>query len=196
MFRFNDPLLARKFAMNGLTLWLDEDKEFGVHYQDYALTHMLLNSDPRQLMRGQISREAFIPKGSFALINEDKTWETEHLAAFSLNAEFEQVNGLYCFEFSIPLTAQEDKINLSAEKIIPVGIELSAVSEEVQKALKEKREQGMQGRSGGRGKSGMNGGMGGGMGGRGGGQRAGRRPLEQQMDFDGKEIWLDVVLAK
>ncbi len=194
MFRFNNPALARKCSLNGLTLWLDEEKKTGINYQDYTLTDMLLNSDPRELMNWPDNRGVFIPGGSFSLINEDRTWESELIPAFDLNAQFELVNGLYCFEFSIPLLARTDKINLSGKKMIPLGVELSAVSDEIKNALKKKRDQRMQSWPSGndaRGGSMRGGGKRGG--GRGGNRKRTDRP---NMDFDGKEIWFDIILEK
>jgi uncharacterized membrane protein YgcG len=198
MFRFNDPSLARKFSTNGLTLWLDEEKEMGIHYQDIKLTDRLLNANPKQIRKRPI-REAFFPEGAFSITQNDKSLETENLSEFGIEAQFEYVNGLYCFEFSVPIGASADEIHLAGKEIIPIGIELAEVSDEVKKALEEKRGQGKSG--GGMSGGGKGGGMrGGGRGGRGGGKGGGggksSRTDQPIMDLAGKEIWFEIKLAK
>jgi hypothetical protein len=105
-------------------------------------------------------------------------------------------NGIFCFEFSIPLTGEEGSsfyLNLSNQNTIKVGLEIIGMSEEEQEKLKaemeERRNLMQSGDMGGRSGGGKRGGM------RGGGKRGGGNQ-SQMPDMDGEEYWISVLLAK
>lgn len=203
MIRFNDESLARMFSMRGFTLWLNEEdeeqKQIGIHYRDDSMRHRFM-AERRDRYRErdqdeQISSELPKPKGKFTLAKNDSLTiiPLRDIAAFEAAADSK--DGIFCYEFSIPLTSAEGSpyyLNISNQKIIKVGLEIVGMSEEEKENLKaemEERQKSMQGGDmGGRSRGGMKGGM------RGGGKRGGgNRP--QMPDMDGEEYWITVQLA-
>ena len=201
--RFNDERLAHMFSMRGFTLWLNEEgeeqKQIGIHYRDDSMRDKYLAEQRDRNREGNqdehISSELPKPKGKFTLAKNDSLTiiPLRDIAAFEAAADSK--DGIFCYEFSIPLTCAEGSpyyLNISNQKIIKVGLEIVGMSEEEKENLKaemEERQKSMQGGDmGGHGRGGMKGGM------RGGGKRGGgNRP--QMPDMDGEEYWITVQLA-
>ena len=204
MVRFNDQRLAQTFAMRGFTVWVNaedqEEKTLGIHYKDENLKDLAMsrrfNRRPDKDRGGNNPPQAPEPKGQFTLAKNDSLTgiSIKETAGFYASAGYE--DGLYCYEFSIPLTPTEGSVNylkISAANKIRIGLEISGLSEEEKKEIEEqmaeRRGSGM--RDGGMGGDRRGGGMpGGGM--RGGGMRAGNRSMP---DMDGEKIWISVTLA-
>lgn len=195
MFRFNDQVLARKFALRGLTLWLDEEKQTGINYRDENLH--FFPGRPRKDKK--IIKQAYSPNGAFKLIKKDSLIDPSLDDYPNLKASFSLNDGLYCFEFMLPLNNNSPMSITPQDNEITIGIELAELSQDIRKQMKEKmKPQRPPGGMGGGQRGGMPGGMGGMQGRRKGGQRpAGApNPHGQQVDFSGKEIWFDVILEK
>ena len=138
---------------------------------------------------------SYEPKGQFTLAKNDSLTGIflDDIIGFEASAGYS--DGLYCYEFAVPLTQMEETpyyLDISNTESILIGLEISGMSEEEKEKLKEemanRRGSGMRG--GGRG--GRSGGGRGGGGMRGGGMRSGGR---QMPDMDGKEYWITVMLA-
>ena len=202
MIRFNDERLARMFSMRGFALWLNgkEDKEIGIHYRDDSMRDQFMadmrnrSRENRDIEKRQI--KPVKPAGKFHLAKNDTLTSIQLKDVPGFDAAADEYNGIFCFEFSIPLTGESGSpfyLNKSNSQTIMVGLEILGMSDEEQEKLKadmEERRSAMQG--GGRGGPGT-GGMRGGR--RGGGMRdGGSRP--QMPDMDGEEYWISVNLAK
>jgi hypothetical protein len=207
MIRFNDEKLARMFSMRGFVLWLngadEEEKQIGIYYRDEVLRHKFLaemrkrTRDNRNDQRKQF--ESLKQTGKFHLAKNDTLTSIRLKDIPGFAAAADQNNGIYCFEFSIPLTSESGSpfyLKTLTDGSIKVGLEIVGMSEEEQEKLKEEMEErrsAMEGGSrGGPGRSGMQGGARGGR--RGGGMRGGdSRP--HMPDMDGEEHWISVKLA-
>ncbi len=198
MIRFNDERLARMFSMRGFTLWLNEEgeeqKQIGIHYRDDSMRHRFM-AERRDRYRErdqdeQISSELPKPKGKFTLAKNDSLTTIPLRDITTFEAAADSKDGIFCYEFSIPLTSAEGSpyyLNISNQKTIKVGLEIVGISEEEKENLiaeMDERRKSMQGgKVSGRGRGGMKGGM------RGGGNRP------QMPDMDGEEYWITVQLA-
>ncbi|KAA3611290.1 MAG: hypothetical protein D8M58_15080 [Calditrichaeota bacterium] len=183
MFRFNDQRLARMFASRGVYLWLDKEKETGIMYRD----ENLFPNPGQRRNRGDI-QQGYFPNGTFIVQKKDTVIEQSLKSYPNLEAAFNLNDGLYCFEFKLPLNSTSPVTFISDDNELKVGIELAEVSEEVRSQMEQQR-QGARGSA----MSGGRSGGGRGMGGRG-GMRGGGRPAQPKTDFDGKEIWLNIIL--
>jgi len=195
MLRFNDSKLAGMFAMRGVTLWFNDKKEkektIGIHYEDESVRSGVW---ARGRARGRdenlnmdINQKAINANGEFTLARDDSLTgiTLDELAGWEAAAGYD--DGLYCFEFAVPLTSQKGGVyflDAQNSKQIKIALEIASMSEEEIKAMKERMEQmrGSGGKSGGRGSGGMAGGM--------------RGAGPQMPDTDGEEIWITVTLAK
>ncbi len=199
MVRFNDQRLAQTFAIRGFTVWInaenEEDKTLGIHYKDENLKDLAMsrrfNRRPDKNRRGNIPQHAPEPKGQFTLAKNDSLTGIliKDIEGFYTSAGYE--DGLYCYEFSIPLTPTNgslDYLKIFDEKEVMIGLEISGLSEEEKKELKEQMDEGRGSgmRSGGKGRGGPGGGR------RGGRMRSGNRSMP---DMDGDENWICVILA-
>ena len=204
MVRFNDQRLAQTFAIRGFTVWVNaedqEEKTLGIHYKDENLKDLAMsrrfNRRPDKDRGGNSLLQAPEPKGQFTLAKNDSLTgiSIKETAGFYASAGYE--DGLYCYEFSIPLTPTEGSVNylkISAANKIRIGLEISGLSEEEKKELKEqmadRSSAGMRGGGMDRGRPGA--GMPGGRM-RGGGMRGVNRSMP---DMDGEENWISVSLA-
>ena len=202
--RFNDERLARMFSMRGFTLWLnDEDSEnklIGIHYRDDSMRDRFMaerGDHNRERNQGeQKYPDPQKPKGKFTLAKNDSSTTIPLGDITAFEAAADSKDGIFCYEFSIPLTGTEGSVyylNPSNQKTIKVGLEIVGMSEEEKENLKAEMEEQRKSRQGsdmgGRGRGGMKGGM------RGSGMRGGgNRP--QMPDLDGEEYWISVQLAK
>lgn len=197
MLQFREDGLARKINTRGFTIWLnsegDDEKVFGIHYEDRALMESILNNiaegkgRPNQDDKNSEFKKAVDLSGSFVLIDEEKYIISDN-GQNGIYADAQYDQGNYCFEYKITKDANSiipERFNLSLESELEVCIEIAAVNEEFKEKMEEKM------------KSGMSGGMRGG-GRRGGGMgrppRGGRGNMTQ--DMDAQEIWISVELAK
>ncbi len=202
--RFNDQQLARMFSMRGFALWLngadEEEKQIGIYYRDEALRHKFLG-EMRKRARdnsNDIRKQIKSPEqtGKFHLAKNDTLTPIPLKDIPGFDAAADQKNGVYCFEFSIPLSSENGSpyyLKKLTDGSIKVGLEIIGISEDEKEKIKaemEEQRSAMQGRSrGGPGMGGMKGGR------RGGGMRGGgNRP--QMPDMDGEEYWISVQLAK
>jgi uncharacterized membrane protein YgcG len=201
MIRFNDERLARMFSMRGFTLWFnennDEEEQIGIHYRDDAMRDQFRSLSRKNNRNSQYedqqSPRLQKPKGDFTLANNESLFIMPLTDQPGFNAAADENEGIFCFEFSIPLTPESGSphhLKTSDLQQIKVGLEIAGMSEEEKENLKaemEDRRGSMQGSGkGGRGMGGMRGG-----GRRGGG--GGNRP--QMPDMDGEEYWISVKLA-
>lgn len=205
MIRFNDENLARMFSMRGFALWLnekgEEEKQIGIHYRDESMRdQFIVDTRKRSRENRDDENKQPIPKkpdGKFHLAKNDTLTSIRLKEVPGFKAAADQNNGIYCFEFSIPLISEigfSENFNLSTDGSIKVGLEIVGMSKEekeIMEAQMEERRNAMQGggRGGGRSGGGLKGGM------RGGGRPGGgERP--QMPDMDGEEYWISVNLAK
>ena len=213
MIQFREDQLARKINTRGFTIWLnsegDNEKSFGIHYEDRQLMDKMLNDMadgkgvPNREKRNSDFNKTVEFSGTFALVDKDINILSENgQNGFYAKALYDQ--GSYCFEYKMTLDANEtnpELFNLSLESDLKVGIEIASISDEFKEIMKEKMEEKMKSSmkpsggisGGGRRGSGMRGGgkSGGGMGGPSGGG------IENTMkDMDAQEIWLSVELVK
>ncbi len=174
MIRFNDESLARMFSMRGFTLWLNEEdeeqKQIGIHYRDDSMRHRFMaERSDRYRERDQdeqISSQLLKPKGKFTLAKNDSltTIPLREITVFEAAADSK--DGIFCYEFSIPLTSAEGSpyyLNISNQKTIKVVLEIVGMSEEEKENLiaeMDERRKSMQGgKMSGRGRGGMKGGI-------------------------------------
>jgi hypothetical protein len=208
MIRFNNERLARMFSMRGFALWLneegEEEKQIGIYYRDDSMRSQFMADMRNRFRENQDDEKKQIgsvkPAGKFHLAKNDTLTSIQLKDVPGFDAADGEKNGIFCFEFSIPLSSESGSpfyLNKNNSQTIMVGLEILGMSEEEQEKLKadmEERRSAMQGGSRGNpGMGGMQGGMRGGR--RGGGMRGGgSRP--QMPDLDGEEYWISFVLAK
>jgi hypothetical protein len=202
--RFNDERLARLFSMRGFALWLNEedseDKQIGIHYRDDLMRDRFILEQSRHSrnsndMNQQSSRSPK-PKGIFKVAKNDSLTSIPLKDFPVFDAAADERDGIFCFEFSIPLTPESGApyyLNLTGQIKIKAGLEIVGMSEEEKENLKaemEEQRNSMKGENvGGRRGGSMRGGI------EGGGRRGGgKRP--QMPDMDGEEYWISVQLAK
>jgi uncharacterized membrane protein YgcG len=199
MIRFNETGLARMFSMRGMILWLndenEEEKKIGFHYKERFTREQRNGIMDRKRFNGNGNQNAEIPtsippQGSFLLAINYSIIEKSIEKIDGLAAATGYENGLYCYEFGIPLVSTDNLpyvLNVSAKKEIKIGMEILAISAEERAKMKEKMAE--------RGSGGMRGGgMKGGGGRRGGGMRGGGG-MQAMPDMDGEEFWMTVHLA-
>jgi hypothetical protein len=199
MVRFNDQQLARMFSMRGTTVWFNDANEkenkIGIHYVDRSLRRLDFNRPQRQEANAEressFQAQAIIPKGQFTLAKNDSLTDISLTSIEGINAAVDYQDGLYCYEFGIALKQEKDSpyyLNISDDKMIKIGFEVSPMSEEEREKLKQemnkRRGSGMRG-------GGLKGGR------RGGGMSGGgmRSPERGMTNMDGVGFWLTVVLA-
>jgi len=212
MIQFREDQLARKINTRGFTIWLNsegnEEKSFGIHYEDRALMESILNNlaEGKGRLNSDDKNSEFNKtvelRGTFALIDEEKNVISDN-GQNGIYAKALYDQGIYCFEYKVTFDANEinpELFNLSLESELEVGAEIAAVSEEFKEIMQEKMSERM--KSGIRPGGGMSGGMRGG-GRRGGGRRGGgmdgsRSGGRENMakDMDAQEIWFSVELSK
>jgi len=186
VFSFSDSHLAGMIACRGVTLWLDEDKKFGLEYRDPSTPNEFKIPDANEL---------YVPKGNFTAVSQDSVIAPDLTNYPNLNAKLGLDKGLYCFEFSMPLQPDD---NLAVLKNTLVnegsfGFELVGMSDEQKEKMRERRSEKKS-------DGGLAGSIFGGReanpGGRMGGRRGQGRGPENFRGFEGKEIWIEVVVAK
>jgi len=193
MFRFNDNRLASMISSRGGTIWIGQNKHFGIHYINESMRDLMFNSSGRK--PGQPDREErFQPAGTFSIVGNDSVWTPDMEQYPSLEADFKMNDGLYCFEIKIPFKHKDDIkiLNKNPGDNIEIGFELAPIDENMKKQMDDQMKQRRGEKPEGMPPDGLPGGgrRGGGM--RGGGQHSGNR----EMNFDAKEIWFEVTLVK
>jgi hypothetical protein len=197
MIRFNDQHLAEMMAIRGFTLWAndpdEEEKLWGIHYQDPSLREKFMNRPHRGRRQGDQQNDPFRktipPNGRFTVVRHDTESEPDVRDCDGLNAAAGLEGGLYCFEFSLAFQGAASlsyHLNSSPGKSIKVGFEIAGVSEEEQERIKEemaerREEMGEE-------RDGMRDGRRGEIGGRPGGSF-------YMPDMDGDEFWVTLKLA-
>jgi len=213
MLQFRKNQLARKINNRGFTVWLnsegDEEKSFGIHYEDKALMENILNNmaegkgRPNPDNKNSEFNKTVEFKGTFALIDEEKNVLSDN-GQNGIYAKALYDQGNYCFEYKVTFDANEinpELFNLSLESELEVGVEIAAVSEEFKEIMEEKMSERM--KSGTRPSGGMSDGIRGG-GRRGGGRRGGGMDgprssgsnNNMMKNMDAQELWFSVELAK
>jgi hypothetical protein len=190
MFRFNDQRLARMLATRGGTIWIGENKHFGINYINENMQDFIF--DPSNRKTGRPEREEYFhPAGNFSVVGNDSVWASDLKQYPSLQAAFYMNDGLYCFEFKIPLKYKADikVLDKNPGDKIEIGFELAAIDENMKKQMDGR----MKPRVGGQPEGMPPGGMGGGR--RGGGMRGSPPSGNREMDLDGKIMWFNVILA-
>ena len=212
MFRFTDQQLVQKIQMRGVTLWLDKEakkeKRYGVKYTGSVNLHLsdrpeISNSDQSPMDRQERMQmfmdriKANLPEpGKIWLIEGEQETELAENQVSGVSAGSINHDGLYCYEFRIPIPMGIQKNTIS------LCIEFGGLTSE---QISEMRSQdgppgGMgRGRPGGD-MGGMPGGMGGGR--RGGGMGGGRPPggmdggRPDMSHLEAKDIWMKIILAE
>lgn len=207
LIRFNDPQLARMLMARGFTLWFSDDddqaKKLGIHVQKAPIG--LGNGTQRLNYRNR--KQKLPPEQQVELMSKYNpeyviAWN-DSITSFSLNefAGIEAANkyqdGLFCYEFSIPIQPIDNSQYFLASSeigMISVGFEITSLSEKELKIMKDRMKSE---RGGGLVVGGRGGGRQGG-GGRRGGMRGGGRPggSVTQPDTDGKEYRAKILLAE
>ena len=186
MLQFRENQLARKINNRGFTVWLNsegnDEKIFGVHYEDQALMESILNNmaegkgRPNRDDKNSEFNKTVEFKGTFALIDEEKNVLSDNgQNGIYARALYDQGN--YCFEYKVTFEANEinpELFNLSLKSELEVGVEIAAVSEEFKEIMEEKMSEKM--KSGTRSHSG------------------GRENMLK--DMDAQELWFSVELSK
>lgn len=205
--RFSDPRLARSFAGRGLTLWFDgankKKKTAGIHYEDPAMRgQRFIGLRPGKAQETPVMNRKLIPKGQFTFAYNDSLTGIRLSGLNHWQAAANVSDGVYCYEFRIPLNRDEasgvQNLFIKEDNLIRVCIEQSGIDKEELAAMREK----MREKQGGAGMTGGAGRAGGRRGGMMGGGRSGRRP-GGMMDggnrlmtgLEGKELWFSVQLA-
>lgn len=183
VFSFNGPQLAKIIARRGITLWLGEDKKFGIKYIDNNL------GEEFKKLYGD---ELYTPNGKFSVVSNDSVISPDLNSYPEIKAQFGLDKGLYCFEFSLPLHSQNMPAvfkNIISNKM-RFGFELAKLSDEFKERMREGRSRRRSGDDGNTGDvfGGRGGGMRGRMDGRMGDNPGRRRPF----NFEGKELWFTV----
>lgn len=187
MFRFNDSRLAHMLSTRGGTIWIGEDKQFGIHYVDENLRDFIF--DPSQRNSGRSGRgEPFQPTGTFSVVGIDSIFTPDMDQYPSIRAAFNMHGGLYCFEIKIPFKYK----NKNPGDKIEIGFEIAAIDENMKKQMDKQRKEQFGDRLEGMPQGGM---RGGGM--RGGGRRGSGPPAgNRKMNFDARAVWFEVTLAE
>jgi len=209
MFRLNDPAMARRIQMMGVTVWLDgegsKEKTYGLVYRGSVEMQRELASKDRpgaaeedpgaERMRPAMERfGGDLPEfGMIRLIEraEKRDMPADNPEGLAAGSALSQ--GYYTFEFRLPLpisVTDGDNMNLC--------LELGGMSDEEKAKMKESmpgggREDGPP--AGGRPGGGMGGRPGGGQGGmRGGGRPGGMTPPGQGLEK--QELWFAIQRAE
>ncbi len=115
MIRFNDPALAQMMYRRGFVLWFDDDEKFGLNFNGRNMPGISQNrrrQNPDSLRKRSFGNKRIplslslqdfdvILKGSVRNINQSDV--------LYLNAASGVEEGLYCFEFSVPLVPESEK---------------------------------------------------------------------------------------
>ena len=115
MLRFNDPSLTQMMFRRGFKIWFDEDEKFGLSFTGrtpYGTPDMRrrmvgdsLRSRSPQNMRIPVS----LSLQDFEIVIKGSVRNIYQTDIPFLNAAFGYREGLFCFEFSVPLVAEKEK---------------------------------------------------------------------------------------
>ena len=169
MFRFSDAALARLFEMRGVTMWIDSTavnrKVFGIRYHNHF---MIVDAQSKHRRVPNDSQQPLTHKRKFSVIAGEEEVQISSSGISGIEAADDIQEGLYVFEFRIPLWHTPIK-----NQILTIGIDVPGIKEEIheQKGL----------RAGGR---------------RGRGRGVGSNNRKHLPHLDGKEKWFAVRLAQ
>lgn len=205
--KLNDQRTANKIQLMGLTVWINSDgkkkKSYGVRYtgSDSLVKgfHPPLDFEnqmeqfPRLKKMKEIKKAHLPEPGMLGIIQNGEVSMQPEKNPWGPAAASAEKEGVYCYEFKIPLLFDRSVTDEQPEKLpkkIKLCLEIGGLTDEMRKQMQEDMPAGGRGGMGG----GMRGGgmRGGGMrgGGHGGGRTSGNQGQQTQ------EIWLDVVLAQ
>jgi hypothetical protein len=196
MIRFRDKRLARMIEARGLVLWFKEknEKNLGINYVNKDFHYRRRSMESHRLNKEEIvgpPEEKLLPEGSFHVMKDD-TNEIPESGFKGILAAADFINGLYCYEFQVPLFTQSSSpytLHTPLGNKLKIGFEIQPVSEEEKEQIKEIMKEREQEASGMRGGGMHRGRMPGG--------RMGRDKTGHSMpDLDGKEVWFTVLLIK
>jgi hypothetical protein len=198
LIQFRDNQLARKINTRGFTLWLnsegDEDKNWGIHYEDRELMDKLLNEIaeakrfPNNENREPAMNKSIEFKGTFSLIGENKNILSDN-GQNGIYAGAFCDQGSYCFEYKILFNS--DLFKIAPDSDLKFGIELAAVSEEFKEIMQRKM---LDRKKGGMREGGVM--RGGGRRGREMGGAPGGGKDNMMNDMETQEFWFSLELAK
>ncbi len=210
LIRFNDPMLAAKISRRGMTIWFNDQDEkekiFGIKYKDE-----IPRDDPSKRFNaaGEESVEdqksprrmrLMNQTGIFTLVKSNGDAEgLSGLGMMGLEAAADYEAGIFSYEFSVPLNRPFGNgmiLSIPESSKIKSCLEIGGMSKEDKAGMKERMAD--RGRGGTGAGGGISGGIGGGRQGGGmGGMRpgGGKRGGGQMPDMDGKELWINVLLA-
>ncbi len=198
--KIGDVQLVRRIRRMGLTVWIsrkgNKEKRFGVRYvgsESLARSlkqNMNFNGQKNSLPRTLNFKRNDLPQlGMIGILHDGRFRAEPENNPWGPSAASKEVNGLFCFEFKIPLQFSMSVTGDSEEELpdkIKIGIEIGGITAEMREAMRDKRE----------GMRGMGGGRGGGMGGRGGMGKSGAGMGSDMSGLEGKEFWFDIKLAQ
>jgi len=205
--KIGDVRLVRRIQRMGLTIWLSregkKEKRFGIRYVgSESLARSLrqnMNFDRQRTPSSRMRKfkKSDLPQaGMIGILHDGKFRIEPENNPWGPSAASQEVNGLFCYEFKIPirfgLSATDDSEEEMSDKI-KIGIEIGGITPEMRDAMRENMS-GMRDRR--EGMRGMGGGRGGGMGGRGGMGKSGAGMNADMSDLEGKEFWFDLILAE
>lgn len=216
MFRYTDQQLARKIQRMGVTVWLDREgkkqKNYGIKYNGSIELHSSFGpkvSTSEQNSRNKMDRRErmknFMDRlgthspgpGKIWFIEGKEKTELPENQTSGASAGSANHNGIYCYEFRIPIPIgikENNKINLC--------MELGGISSEELSEMRKQRggSEGMRGMGGGRPPGSMGEGRSGSMGrGRGMGRPGSRGPGgpgSMEKALEKKDIWMKILIAK
>jgi hypothetical protein len=206
MFKLNDKKIARMMEFRGFTLWFNnknkKDKIFGIQYRNKKHTELnpfKMDMIPKEPYQSDLNRRNFPAPlsfdGQFFFLSGEDSIPNPLNNFKNFFASAGSKKSFYFFEFEVPIRSKifkENELLIEPGQKIKVGLEIAAVSKEIQEKIKERMEELPKDRGGMRG-----GGIPGG-GKRGGGPPGGMGGFPGQRgtpDLDSKEIWITVKLA-
>lgn len=192
LFQFNDMELARKVFRGGVKLWFDKDHRRGIFYRgSFAVAEslkVLADRDNRESETRPRPGPDMVMPGMIRQITIDGKRSYNESDPDGPNAGSTYHNGVFCFEFAIPLLDWDGLPfveDIEKEGFATIGIEVGGLNPEKREMMRGNRGGGMRGEGRGRG-----GGM---MGGRGGDRRP--EGMSRRNRPEGEEFWLTVRLA-
>ena len=121
MLRFNDPQLARIFAVRGITLWFKDEnnkkKKVGIQYKDLTAK---IPEPGKQAGYGRnrdsdsspdFPQKSMIPNGNFTLAEDDLSTGISIKEVRGWEAAAGYQNGIFLYEFKVPLQPTKNTMN-------------------------------------------------------------------------------------
>lgn len=110
MIRFNDPSLAQMMFRRGFNLWFDNANKFGLHFNGRSFNRMQDGRQRKQKdsLKNRSLRKMGLSLQDFDVILKGSQRNINQTDILYLNAASGVEEGLFCFEFSVPLVPQKD----------------------------------------------------------------------------------------